>query len=546
MPEQLTLEQLMSHYSLQAIAPELVLAISALVVLLAGVFISEALQRRVLPVLAILGVAGSFGAAVSIWDQNLIFGSPTTAVYVADNFALFFKFVLLAGLLLTVLISGRLLLTRDGDEHSVSGEYYTLLMLATVGMMMVASARDLLIVFLGIETFSIALYILAGFSRRQWQSNEAALKYLLLGGFASGFLLYGIALVYFSTGSTLFPNIANALSQGVPSGELLGSSSAPVFYAGIALILIGLGFKASAVPFHQWTPDVYEGAPTPVTAFMATGAKAAAFAAILRIFPGAFGDAVVSAQWHHVVLVLAVLTMTVGNVIALSQNGLKRMLAYSSIAHAGYLLVGVLTCGAAVRNSGLAGMEDAVARAYAGVLFYLLIYTVMTIGAFAVVVYLENQRTKEISNKENSNVQVDELKGLASRSPFMAAMLTLFLFSLAGIPPTAGFFGKFSIFFEAMHQGLIGLLIVGVLNSVISVYYYLRPVVAMYSADENEASAAISVQDGQAVAVRSGGLSVGLVLAVALCAVGILGMIAFQAAVFPIALEAVPAVIATR
>ena len=543
MPEQMTLEQLVSNYSLQAIAPEVSLAISALVVLLAGVFIGESLQRRVLPVLAILGVAVSFGMAVNIWGQNLLFGSQATAVYAADNFALFFKFILLAGLLLTICISGRLLAPREGDEHSVSGEYYTLLMLATVGMMMVASARDLLIVFLGIETFSIALYILAGFSRRQWQSNEAALKYLLLGGFASGFLLYGIALVYFATGSTLFPEIAKAISGGLASGPVLGSSSTPVFYAGIALILIGLGFKASAVPFHQWTPDVYEGAPTPVTAFMATGAKAAAFAAILRVFPGAFGHDVVSAQWHHLVLVLAVLTMTVGNVIALSQSGLKRMLAYSSIAHAGYLLVGVVTCGAAVRNSGLAGMEDAVARSYAGVLFYLLIYTVMTIGAFAVVVHLENQRNQEVSNKENSNLQVHELKGLASRSPLMAAMLTLFLLSLAGIPPTAGFFGKFSIFLEAMHQGLIGLLIVSVLNSVISVYYYFSPIVAMYSAEESAVAAdatAIAVQDGQAVAVRSGGLSLGIVLAVAICAIGILGMIAFQSMIFPLVLEAVP------
>lgn len=551
MPEQITLEQLMAAHNLRALAPELVLAISALAVLLAGVFFSDGILRRLLPALSIFGALGTAVAAAMLWDQNLVFGPSSNAIYVADNFSLFFKLLFLVGLVITILISRRFLSPRAGDEHAVAGEYHALLMFAVLGMMMVASARDLLVVFLGVETFSIALYVLVGFARRKLYSNEAALKYLLLGGFSAGFLLYGIALVYFSTGSTLFPEIARFLSGAGTGTLLLGSLTSVTFYAGVALILIGLGFKAAVVPFHQWTPDVYEGASTPVTAFMATGAKAAAFAAILRIFPGVFGEPEVSSQWHHLVLVMAVLTMTVGNVAALGQNSLKRMLAYSSIAHAGYLLVGVVACGAAVRNGILPGMNEAISRAYAGVLFYLLVYTLMTLGAFAVLAYLEKQRFSQAESSddagfdyEDDNLQVNELKGLAGRSPVAAAALTLFLFSLAGIPPTAGFFGKFSIFIEAMHQGLIGLLIVGVLNSVISVFYYFRPIVAMYAADEQNASIPAAVlepgQSGEVVIARAGGLSIGIALAIALCAIGVLGMIGLQSIIYPLVLEAVP------
>ncbi len=544
MLEQLTLEQLMAAHSIAALAPELALAISALAVLLAGAFFGDALQKRLLPALAIFGVVATAVATVSLWDKDLVFGPPTTTIYIADNFSLFFKLIFLVGLAITVLISRRFLHAREGDEHSVAGEYYALLMMSTVGMMMVAGARDLLVIFLGIETMSIALYVLAGFARRNLRSNEAALKYLLLGGFSTGFLLYGIALIYFSTGSTLFPEIAKFLAgSGVQTATPFGSA---VFYSGVAFLLIGLGFKAAAVPFHQWTPDVYEGAPTPVTAFMATGAKAAAFAAILRVFPGALGELSVSSNWHHMFLVMAVLTMTVGNVVAIAQNSLKRMLAYSSIAHAGYLLVGVVACGAAVRNSALPGMAEGPSRAYAGVLFYLLIYTLMTLGAFAVLVYLENQcEARGELDSEDANLQVDDVKGLASRSPLAAATLTLFLLSLAGIPPTAGFFGKFSIFIEAMHQGLLGLVIVGVLNSVISVYYYFRPIVAMYSTDElgvtsGSTPGLSAASSGEAVIVGRGGLSIGLVLAIALCVIGVIGMIALQYAVFPFVLQAVP------
>jgi NADH-quinone oxidoreductase subunit N len=541
MPANLSPEQLLHQYNLAAILPEIVLTLSALVVLLAGAFFGDSAQRRTLPVLAILGAIATAIPTVALWDKGLVFGAPDKAIYVADNFALFFKLLFLIGLVITLLISRRFLSPREGDAHVVSGEYYTLLMFSTVGMMMVAGARDLLVIFLGIETLSIALYILAGFARRRLASNEAALKYFLLGAFATGFLLYGIALMYFAVGSTLLPNIAQFAVSGA-SASPLGSFGSAAFYLGIAFLIIGLGFKAALVPFHQWTPDVYEGSPTPVAAFMATGAKAAAFAAILRVLPDALGAAPVSAQWHHLVLIIAVLTMTIGNVTAIAQNSLKRMLAYSSIAHAGYLLIGVLAAGAATRNADLPGMVEAAARAKGSVLFYLLIYTLMTLGAFAVLVYLENRCaaqletddvTSENFDPEDANLTVDDVRGLAAREPLAVAALTVFLVSLAGIPPTAGFFGKFSIFLEAMQQGLVGLLIVGVLNSVISVFYYLRPVWAMYSADEAGAAGIVAGSDGTAVVSTSRTISLGTVLAIVLCVIGVLGMIALQYAVLP-------------
>ncbi len=523
--------------------PEIILALSAMVVLLAGAFLKDAAQRRMLPALAILGALGTAYGTYNIWGQNLVFGPPEKAGFSADNFALFFKFIFLIGLIVTVLISRRFLSPRTGDSHIVSGEYYGLLMLATVGMMMVAAARDLLVVFLGIETLSIALYILAGFARRRLLSNEAALKYFLLGAFASGFLLYGIALIYFATQSTLLPSIATAVGTGQVGNSPMTSTENLTFYIGMAFLLIGLGFKAALFPFHQWTPDVYEGSPTPVTAFMATGAKAAAFAALIRLLPDTLGAAQVSSHWHNLVLIITVLTMSVGNITALSQNSLKRMLAYSSIAHAGYLLIGVLAAGSAVRLD----VMDAAARAKSGVLFYLLVYALMNLGAFAVLVYLENRVAQakgdtdpnNAFDPEDANLQVSDLQGLAAREPMAAAALTIFLVSLAGIPPTAGFFGKFSIFLEAMQQGLLGLLIVGVLNSVISVFYYLRPVLALYSPGEGAAqSEVVASGDGSVAAAPARGASLGVALAILLCAIVVLGMIAVQSLLMPYVLQA--------
>ena len=562
----MTLEQLMQSFNLASIAPEATLAIAALVVLLAGAFLGEEVQKRALPILALAGTLATAISVAGLWNRNLAFGEASRAIFVADNFALFFKWIFLFGLAVTIAISTRFVQARSGDRHTVIGEYYALLMLSTVGMMMVSGARDLLVVFLGIETLSIALYVLAGFARARLMSNEAALKYFLLGAFASGFLLYGIALTYYATGSTLLPEIKANVARGL-TGDGTGIRSLPVLYGGVALLLVGLGFKAALVPFHQWTPDVYEGSPTPVTAFMAVGAKAAAFAAILRVFPDALSSPQVLAQWFNIVLVIAVLTMTIGNLVAISQDSLKRMLAYSSIAHAGYILMGVLAAG----NASRSGNADAIGNAHGSVLLYLAAYALMNMGAFAVLVWLETTRTSipqstlpraegaeaEIEfDSEDANLRVEELRGLASRQPLAAAALTIFFFSLAGVPPTIGFFGKLYVFAEAFRQNLLGLVLVGVLNTVISAYYYLRPVVEMWapgdSADMKTPDATASIvqvnPDGTAIASPSprgiGGLTAGLSPAVAvtvvLCAVAIFATMAVQSTALDWARQSAP------
>lgn len=565
----MTSETLFQTYKIGVLAPELALSLFAIAVLLAGAFFPDAAQRRLLPALALLGVVVTGAATAALWNKNLVFGATDSAIYGADNFALLFKWIFLIGLAAAILMSGRFLDPRSGDSHVVTGEFYGLMMLSTVGMMFVAGARDLLVIFLGIETLSIALYALAGFARRRLVSNEAALKYFLLGAFASGFLLYGIALIYFATGQTALAQIAQVV--GGASGPVRAGVSPAILYIGIALLLVGFAFKAALVPFHQWTPDVYEGAPTPVTAFMAIGAKAAAFAALLRVFPGAFGA--LSAQWYPLLLVIAALTMTVGNVSAIGQRSLKRMLAYSSIAHAGYLLIGVIAAAMAVSHN----QADEANAAVAGVIYYLVAYALMNLGAFAVLVHLENSRVTRLvpgeaaqarvlaehgqpvhglpdepiaADAENvapnldagidSDLRQEDLRGLAWREPATAAAMSIFLLSLAGIPPLVGFFGKLFIFREAVGQGLIGLVLVGVINSVISVYYYLRPMVAMYGRDEtalNETATLggeLSVDaSGAATVARPARLSFALGLAIALCAAGVLAMVALQIVVQP-------------
>lgn len=546
----MTFEQLTAGLNVSVLAPEIWLTVFAMLVLLAGAFLKPTSQKSALPLLALVGVVASGTSAVALWNRNLTFGPGETAIYGADNFSLFFHWIFLLGLGVSVLLSGRFMQARGGDRGSVGGEYLGLMMLSTVGMMMVAGARDLLVVFLGIETLSIALYVLAGFARTRLLSNEAALKYFLLGAFASGFLLYGIALTYYAVGSTSLP----VITQLVTSGSI---RSAEILYVGLALLLIGLGFKAALVPFHQWTPDVYEGSPTPVTAFMATGAKAAAFAALMRVFGGAFVE--LAPQLHFILVAIAVFTMTIGNVIALSQESVKRMLAYSSVAHAGYLLIGVV----AASSAAFRRQSEASSNATAAVLFYLLCYAVMNLGAFAVLVYLENahgQRNATSSTRnavrevgaprdrfdsEDANLTMGDLAGLGARRPVMAAAMTLFLLSLAGIPPLAGFFGKLAIFNAAIGQGMWGLVVVGAINTVISVYYYLRPVVAMYmNADESEiapsltSSGLIVPASGEAIVPSSGGeatiaarsmaLPVGAITAIVICAVAVVAMLILQ------------------
>jgi NADH-quinone oxidoreductase subunit N len=326
-------------------------------------------------------------------------------------------------------------------------EYYSLILFATLGMMLMAAAGDLIIIFLGLETMSISIYVLAGLHRRDLKSNEAAMKYFLLGAFSTGFLLYGIALLYGATGTIKLAGLSTALSQP------LGAN--PMLLVGIGMLLIGFGFKVAAVPFHMWTPDVYEGAPTSVTAFMAVGVKLAAFAGFLRVF--VVHLAPVHAQWSPVLWVVAALTMTTGNLIAITQRNIKRMLAYSSIAHAGYILV-AMTSASAIGGSS--------------VLYYLLGYAFTNLGAFAIVIAL--------GRRGSPNEMIEDYRGLAGRHPMLAAAMTLLLFSLTGVPPLAGFVGKFYMFSAALNEGYVWLVVIASINSTISAYYYISVIVRMY------------------------------------------------------------------
>ena len=370
--------------------------------------------------------------------------------FALDGYALFFDWLFLAAGALVVLMS----MSYLGETDIEPGEYYALLMFALVGMMVMAAATDLIVIFLGLEIMSISVYILVGSWRTQPRANEAALKYFLLGAFATGFLLYGIALLWGATGSFRLDEIAERIATQVPLAE--GST---LLLAGIAMLIIALGFKVAAVPFHMWTPDVYEGAPTTVTALMAVAVKAAAFAAFIRIFM--WGLAPAHAEWWVVLWVLAAATMTMGNVLALAQRSVKRMLAYSSVAHAGYVLVAVTT-----------GSSDGGAAA----LFYLLAYAFMTVGAFGVVA--------AVGRAGESLENIEDYAGLGRRSPLLGATMAIFMLSLMGMPPLAGFAGKFYVFSVAVQEDFIILAVVGVLNSVVSAGYYIRLLIAMYMTPE--------------------------------------------------------------
>ncbi len=328
------------------------------------------------------------------------------------------------------------------------GEFYILILFATVGMMLMAAAADLIIVFLGLELMSLCLYVLAGFLRQKHKSNESALKYFLLGSFATGFLLYGIALVYGCAGTTNIQMIV---------GNASALLSQKLFITGLGLILIGFAFKVAGVPFHMWVPDVYEGAPTIVTGFMSTGAKAAAFSAFVLLFAHqVFGESNIKI----VLAIIAAASMIFGNIVAIAQTNIKRMLAYSSVAHAGYMLTGLAAANAFGRT---------------GIIFYLAAYTFMNLGAFGIISILEE--------KEDRNLSIDDYAGLGTKKPFLAALMAIFMFSLSGIPPFAGFLGKYYVFAAAVQADLTWLAILGVLSSAVGAYYYLRIVVMMYFKD---------------------------------------------------------------
>jgi NADH-quinone oxidoreductase subunit N len=434
----------MPAINLAAVMPETILSVFAMVLLLVNVFVSSE-KKTYLSYLSLIGILLAGASLFSGWDTPQELKDGFNGSVRLDNYAIFFKGIFLVSAALTLLISDQYMEREECNQ----GELYPLVLLATVGMMLMASGTDLMTIFLGLELLSVSLYVLAGFNRTNLKSNEAGLKYFLLGAFSTGFLLYGMALTYGATGTTRLSKIAEYVSQN----SLANTSM--MLLAGMLLMAVGFSFKIAAAPFHMWTPDVYEGAPTPMTAFMSAGPKAAGFAAFIRVLVFAFPA--LQADWSALLWILAVLTMTVGNVIALSQDNIKRMLAYSSIAHAGYALV---------------GFTAANAEGAAGILFYMLTYAFMNIGAFAIIIL--------IGKKGEQNNNVSDYTGLASRQPVLALLMAIFLFSLAGIPPMVGFVGKFYLFSAAIKSGYIWLAIIGVLNSAVSVYYYLRVMVFMY------------------------------------------------------------------
>ncbi|MFC1563798.1 NADH-quinone oxidoreductase subunit N [candidate division KSB1 bacterium] len=436
-----------------------IVGITGLVVLLAALFTKSA---RICLGISAAGVIAAMVYSVYLWGADR---TGFAGMLILDNFTLFIYITVLTGTFLTLLLSYQFINTYK----PIKGEYLALVMFAAFGMMVMGAAGDIVMIFLGLETMSISLYILAGCRRTDEYSLESALKYFLLGAFASGFLLFGMSFLYGATQTTNLAQMVIVFQSG--------AVTSPTYVTlAFGFLIIGLGFKVAIVPFHMWTPDVYEGAPTPVTAFMSTGVKAAAFAVLIRMF-------LLTAQnffmdWQGIIWILAVLTMSVGNIIALSQNNIKRMLAYSSIAHAGYMLVAFA-----------AGTNEAVS----GILYYLITYTFMNIGAFGIVNYLES--------KDKNLYSISDYAGMGFKRPVLAAAMSIFMFSLAGIPPFAGFFAKFYAFRAAIDAGLIWLTVIGVLNSVVSVYYYLRVVLNMYMKEAEVDFSIFSVKKSDATAL---------------------------------------------
>jgi NADH-quinone oxidoreductase subunit N len=422
------------------IAPELILVGTAIILLLIDALMPGA-DHRARALLALAGLGGAAAYSVWLWTWE----GPGTVLgnmVAADRFSVFIRLVLIGVAAIAVLLSHHYLDRAD----EAKGEYYPLLLFATAGMTLIAAASDLIVVFLALEILSLSLYLMTGFSFRRLASAEASMKYFLLGAFSSAFFLYGIALAYGAAGTT---NLA-AIGQ-----ELEGQTSIGIGLAAAGLMAVGFAFKVAAVPFHMWTPDAYQGAPTSVTAFMSAGTKVAAFAAFLRVFNVAFLPFV--DDWRPFVWVIAAVTMVVGSTLAIAQTNVKRMLAYSSIAHAGFILVGVAAGSAQ-------GIEAA--------MFYLAAYATMIIGAFGVVML--------VSVRGERHLSLSSYAGLARRSPFLASLLALFLLSLAGIPPTAGFIAKVAVFSAAIQAGYWPLVLIAVLASVIAAFFYIRVIVLMY------------------------------------------------------------------
>lgn len=437
------------------VMPEIYMTVLALILICADLFIK---RKEVLAVLSIMGVV--------VLTYTLIGASGVTfgGMFISDGYSTFFKIIFLVNVILSVLVSIKYIAV----ERVNFGEYYSLIMLSTLGMMIMASAADLIVLYLGLELMALSTYVLAGFIRYDVRSNEAALKYFLLGAFSSAFLLFGISLIYGMTRTTDLKAIALYISE-------TGLMSNPSLLLSMILFVFAFGFKIAAVPFHMWAPDAYEGAPTSITAFMSVGPKAAGFAALGRVFMIAFAS--IKFEWSAVLIPLSILSMAVGNVVALAQTNIKRMLAYSSIAHAGYALLGIV----AANNEGVASMMN-----------YLMIYAFMNIGAFAVVIMLRSEGFKGES--------IYDYEGLAKTHPLLAALMLIFMFSLTGIPPMAGFVAKLYVFMSAINAGYTWLVVIAVVFSVISAYFYLRIVMFMYMR-EPKVEVSLSSSTGMGIAL---------------------------------------------
>lgn len=434
---------------------EIVMTVLAIVILLLDLVIK---RKSVLAFISIIGLA-AVGAVLLNCS-----GETFNNMFVSDCYSVFFKIIFIICGILTVLISVRYI----EIERVNTGEYYSLILFSTIGMMLMASAKDLIVLYLGLELMALSTYVLAGFLSHDVKSNEASMKYFLLGAFSSGFLLYGIAMIYGLTRTTDMNAVTAYIVQN-------GLASNPVLLISLIMFVVAFSFKIAAVPFHMWAPDVYEGSPTSITAFMSVGPKAAGFAVIGRVLIEMLGS--VKTEWTSLLIPLAVITMAVGNIAALAQKNIKRMLAYSSIAHTGYALLGII----AGKGEGMASVMN-----------YILIYAFMNMGAFAVVIMLRSEGFK--------GDEISDYAGLAKKHPLVAAVMLIFMFSLTGIPPTAGFMAKFYIFMSAVNAGYTWLAVIAVVFSVISAYFYLRIVMYMYM-KERDREIYLAVSPGMVLAL---------------------------------------------
>ncbi len=438
--------------------PEIVMVSLAMLVLI----LDLAIKKK--GIIALLSIISAFAVAYVLFNSAQ--KDTFSGMFILDGYSLFFKIIFLISLVLSVLISIRYIQI----EKVNFGEFYSLMLFATLGMMIMASAGDIIVLYLGLELMALSVYILAGFLRHDTRSNEASLKYFLLGAFASAFLLYATSMIYGLTGTTNIRSIAQYLATGSIANN-------PAAMLSIMLFVVAFGFKIAAAPFHMWAPDVYEGAPTSITAFMSVGPKAAGFAVFGRVFLIAFAN--LHVNWIGILIPIAILTMAVGNIIAISQTNIKRMLAYSSIAHAGYAMIGLIAGG----SEGVASMMN-----------YLFIYAFMNIGAFAIVIMLRSEGFR--------GEAITDYEGLAKSHPMASALMLIFMFSLTGIPPTAGFVGKFYLFLSAVNAGYTWLAVVAVIFSAISAYFYLRIVMYMYMREPKyEVKLSTSASTGVALVV---------------------------------------------